>query len=78
MTRMMLPEGPYETIGGYVMDNLDRVAEVGDSVTVVVEDESWTLEVTEVDGNRIAEVRVQPTPEGSGQDEATKRDDSRP
>ena len=47
-------------------------------MTVVVEDESWTLEVTEVDGNRIVEVRVQPTPEGSGQDEATKRDDSRP
>ena len=80
VTRMMLPEGPYETIGGYVMDNLDRVAEVGDTVVAIVEDESWTLEVTQTDGNRIVEVRVQPTPDGDGRvapPDATKKDDSR-
>ncbi len=53
-TAVALPEGPYETVGGYVMQQLGRVADVGD----VVDFDGHTLEVAAVDGLRVARVRV--------------------
>lgn len=50
----VLPDGDYETVGGLVQVHLDRVPEVGD----VVELDDWAIEVTEMDGHRVARVRI--------------------
>ena len=47
-------EGDYETVAGYVLDRLGRVAAVGD----VVDAGDHRLEVVEIDGHRIERVRV--------------------
>ncbi|QCR44821.1 hypothetical protein C1N91_16030 [Curtobacterium sp. SGAir0471] len=49
-----LPDGDYETVGGLVQVHLDRVPQVGD----VVYAGEHRLEVTEMDGHRVARVRV--------------------
>jgi magnesium and cobalt exporter, CNNM family len=56
-TGLSLPEGPYETVAGYVLASLGRLPGVGD----LVELDSHLLTVTEMDGRRIAKVRVGPT-----------------
>ncbi|WP_375480658.1 hemolysin family protein [uncultured Jatrophihabitans sp.] len=55
-----LPEGPYATLGGYVMAELGRLPKVGD----VVVHEDTTLSVVQVDGRRAARVKIVVTPEG--------------
>jgi len=55
-TGVGLPEGPYETVAGYIMAVLGRVAEAGDEAEV----EGSRLTVTAVDGRRVARVRVTP------------------
>src|SRR4051794_14590094 len=57
-TTLTLPEGPYETAGGYVMAALGRLPLVGDEV----EWEGHTITVTAVDGRRAARIRVTPPP----------------
>ncbi|WP_313558608.1 hemolysin family protein, partial [Miniimonas arenae] len=65
-TGVVLPDGPYETVGGLVMDRLDRVAVVGDVVRVADPDGvEHDLEVTAVDGHRIEEVRLLAVEDGS-------------
>ena len=49
-----LPDGPYETVAGLVLDQLGRLAVVGDTVDV----DGLGLTVTGVDGVRITEVTV--------------------
>jgi CBS domain containing-hemolysin-like protein len=44
----------YETLAGYITAELQRLANVGDAVTL----DDWQLIVTRVDARRIAEVRV--------------------
>lgn len=51
-----LPEGPYETVAGFVMSALGRLSVVGDAVSV----EDWKLVVTALDGRRIERLRVEP------------------
>ncbi len=53
-TGVELPEGPYETVAGYIMATLGRVVEVGDAVEVG----DSRLTVAAVDGRRVARVRV--------------------
>jgi putative hemolysin len=53
-----LPEGPYATVGGFLMAAVGRLPRVGDQV----EHNGFRLEVTEVDGRRAARVRVTPPP----------------
>ncbi len=64
-TGVRLPEGPYETLAGYVMACLGHVPRQGEAVEV----DGHRLEVTELDGRRTARVRVTPlealTPEVS-------------
>ncbi|MBO0808997.1 MAG: HlyC/CorC family transporter [Actinobacteria bacterium] len=55
-TGLTLPEGPYETVAGYVLAALGRLPAVGDSV----EAGERRLTVTELDGRRIARLRVGP------------------
>ncbi|WP_207208452.1 hemolysin family protein [Nocardioides glacieisoli] len=53
-TGVELEDGPYETVAGYVLHRLARMADVGDLVMV----EDRPLEVVEVDGHRITRVRL--------------------
>jgi putative hemolysin len=57
-TGIELPEGPYETAAGYVLAALGELPSPGDSVQVA----GHTITVTEMDGRRIARLRVAPTP----------------
>lgn len=54
-TGVDLPEGPYETVAGYVVASLGRLARVGDQVASA---EGWTLTVVSLDGRRVDRVRV--------------------
>jgi putative hemolysin len=62
-TGLELPEGPYETAAGYVLAALGALPSVGDTVPVA----GRTITVTELDGRRIARLRVTanvPAPSG--------------
>ena len=56
LTGIVLPEGPYETLGGFMQAGLGRVAAVGDAV----EAHGHEFTVIEMDGRRVARVRVKP------------------
>ena len=56
VTGVDLPEGPYETLAGYVMACLGHVPRIGEAVEV----DGHRLEVTELDSRRVARVRVTP------------------
>ena len=53
-TGFELPEGPYETVAGYVVAELGELPEVGTSVEVA----GHVLTVTELDGRRASRIRV--------------------
>ncbi|MCF6471692.1 HlyC/CorC family transporter [Nonomuraea sp. MG754425] len=53
-TGIRLPDGPYETLAGFVMAMLGHVPDMGERV----EFSGFELTVTELDGRRIARVRV--------------------
>ncbi len=55
-TGIVLPDGDYETVAGYVLARLGRVAEVGDEVTL----DGALLRVLAVEGRRLTEVEVVP------------------
>jgi putative hemolysin len=55
-TGITLPEGPYETAAGYVLAVLGDLPSAGASVQV----DGHTITVTELDGRRIARLRVAP------------------
>jgi len=63
-TGVALPEGPYETVAGYVLAVLGQMPVVGDAVEV----DGHRLTVTEMDARRIARVRVGPALPGAGTD----------
>jgi putative hemolysin len=55
-TSIRLPEGPYETVAGYVLAALGELPAAGDSVQVP----GYTITVTEMDARRIARLLVKP------------------
>jgi putative hemolysin len=57
-TGVQLPEGPYETAAGYVLAAFGDLPAVGHSVQVA----GRTITVTELDGRRIARLRVSEAP----------------
>ena len=57
-TGVELPEGPYETAAGFVMSRLGALPEVGSTV----DEDGHRFTVTELDGRRIARLRVTPLP----------------
>ncbi|MBU4213252.1 MAG: hemolysin family protein [Actinobacteria bacterium] len=69
-TGLNLTDGPYETVAGYVLSRLGRLAEPGDRVDVVDPDGRTRpgvhLEVAAIDGRRIAGVRVVRVPSVPG------------
>lgn len=69
LSGFQLPEGPYDTLAGYFMNELGRIPELNDSITVrldpvdAVDDDpdsgvEMTMTVTEMDGRRIAWIDV--------------------
>ena len=55
-----VPEGPYETLAGFVLDRLGSIPDVGDGFT----QHGWSVEVSEMDGRRVAVVRLVAPPPG--------------
>ena len=53
-TGVDLPEGPYETVGGFIAAELGRIPMVGDEILV----DGARLSVVEMDGRRVSRVRV--------------------
>ena len=54
-TTLVIPDGEYETLAGFMLDRLGHIPGSGE----VVHFEGWTLRVVSMDRRRIAEVRVQ-------------------
>ena len=55
-----VPEGPYATVAGLILEELGRLPEApGDTITIG----RWAIEVTGVDGHVISEVRLTALPE---------------
>ncbi len=71
-TGIELPEGPYETVAGFVVAALGRLPQVQD----IVEVNGAKLAVTEMDGRRIARIRV--TPPRPDSDDAVAAEPARP
>ena len=57
-TGFVLPEGDYETIAGFALDQLQRIPEIGDHF----EWQNWSFEVVEMDRWRIAKLQATMTP----------------
>lgn len=62
----------YETVGGFIMAELGRVANVGDVVTV----EHGTLEVRRIDGHRVERVKYTPESLRAQRSQAAKKEDA--
>ncbi|WP_395641040.1 hemolysin family protein [Pseudolysinimonas sp.] len=61
---VVVPEdGPYETVAGWMMAELGRIAEVGDTIEV----EAGIFRVERMDGRRIDRVRYTPSPLDTGE-----------
>jgi putative hemolysin len=63
-TGVTIPDGPYETLAGFVMASLGHVPRIGEAVEV----DGHRLEVSELDGRRVARVRVTPLVKRSDSD----------
>jgi len=72
---VVVPEdGPYETVAGWMMTELGRIAEVGDTVEV----DAGVFRVERMDGRRIDRIRFTPTPPATGEVPLLRREgDSR-
>ena len=55
---LVVPVGQYETVAGFVLAQLGRIPAVGDGVV----HDGWRLQVAEMDGLRIASLRVTEPP----------------
>ena len=53
-TSIELPEGPFETIAGFIVSQLGQLPQVGDTGRI---EASHECEVTELDGRRVSRVR---------------------
>jgi putative hemolysin len=60
-TGLELPEGPYETVAGYLLSALGHLPENGESAEVA----GRRLTVTQLDGRRISRVLVSPAARGT-------------
>ena len=54
LTGFRLPEGPYETLAGFLMAELGHIPVAGEAVTT----DGWEFTVVEVERRRIEQVRV--------------------
>ena len=58
-TGFALPEGPYETLAGFLLARLGHIPVVGESI----EEHGWEFTVMDVDRHRVEQVRVVAPPE---------------
>jgi CBS domain containing-hemolysin-like protein len=58
-----VPEGDYVTIGGYLLERLDRIPEPGDTVDI----DGWELRIQSMDKRRITEVVARRTAPSSSE-----------
>ena len=58
-TGFRLPEGPYETLAGFLLSRLGHIPVPGESL----EDDGWEFTVMQVDRHRVEQVRVVAPPE---------------
>jgi putative hemolysin len=70
-TGLALPDGPYETLAGYVVARLGHLPKIGETVTL----DRLRLAVTELDGRRVSRVRISPVAVDAATD-ADKRSNS--
>lgn len=61
LTGLNLPEGPYETLAGFLMTKLGQVPHLGDELDAL----GYHFQVTEMDGRRPSRIRVEAQPEDS-------------
>ena len=64
---VVLPEGPYETVAGFLMAELGHLPQLGETVQVG----DRRLAVAELDGRRVARVRVSAPPAENGVGDAS-------
>ena len=60
--QLRIPDGDWNTLGGYVFGELGRLAHIGDRVVFP----GGELEVVAMDGRRVAAVRVHVRPGANG------------
>ena len=66
LTRLTVAESPhYDTVAGFVMARLGRIAVVGDAV----EEDGVRVTVERMDGRRVDRVRVEPAQPANGEGE---------
>ncbi|MGW4337469.1 hemolysin family protein [Rhodococcus koreensis] len=53
-TGIAVPDGPYETVAGFVLHRLERLPQLGDTITV----DGAELTVSALDGRRISRLRI--------------------
>jgi CBS domain containing-hemolysin-like protein len=58
-TGFVLPEGPYETLAGFLLSRLGHIPVVGESLA----ENGWEFTVMEVDRHRVEQVRIVAPPE---------------
>jgi CBS domain containing-hemolysin-like protein len=58
-TGFALPEGPYETLAGFLLSRLGHIPVIGESL----ESDGWEFTVIQVDRHRVEQVRVVAPPE---------------
>jgi CBS domain containing-hemolysin-like protein len=76
ITGFDLPDGEYDTVAGLVLDQLERIPEVGDHFTI----DGIRVEVLEVDGFAIERIELQVDPEAleaATEEDADDADESR-
>jgi putative hemolysin len=73
-TGIELPEGPYETVAGYIVAKLGQLPSSGDHVDA----DGHQLTVTELDGRRVARVLVAPRTEPRQDPKPEPRSDQEP
>jgi magnesium and cobalt exporter, CNNM family len=66
---VQLPEGPYATVAGLVLDQLGRLPTGGETVQV----DGWLLEVLEVDHNAIQRLRLRRAATAGEEDTGTRQ-----
>jgi CBS domain containing-hemolysin-like protein len=63
-TGFEMPEGDYETLAGFILDQLGAIPEVGESFSY----EGWNLSVEAVDRRRVSRVRLRRPDHDAGED----------
>jgi putative hemolysin len=73
-TGVVLPDGPYETVAGFVVSQLGHIPDAGESVEV----DGYRLTVTELDGRRIARILLAALPSPPSEQPPSDRPPDRP